>query len=214
LGKIAKDDEFWPRIVLDLAGKVFIRARNPVEAGNFITLFVRALETGAFRDHSSWTSGEVVGGTVHTVAMRYRASAVVRVVAKIACGLTFLRLGCDGPKSEIHRNARAVVNPEGPDAPAAFTKFISEPGTLRLWPDHHVGIVELREGHLRSIVSLYGDCRTIDLGPLLNSVEFKPIVAFCREDGTHAFIVEGEESEKVIGDLNRYVAGCQGEEAT
>jgi hypothetical protein len=214
LGEIAKDDEFWPRIVLDLAGKIFIRARDPAEALNFVKLFTRAVQAGAFKEHSSWTSGEIVGGTVHTAVMRYRPTAVVRVVAKIACGLTFLRLGYDGPETETHRKARAIVNPEEPDAPAASAKLISDPGTLCFWPDYHVGIVELWGGRLRSVVSLYGDCHMVDLGSFSNPDEFKPIVAFCRKNGTRTFIVEGVESEKVIDDLNRYVAGREGEEAT
>jgi hypothetical protein len=205
LGEIAKDDDFWPRIVLDLAGKLFIRSRDPAEARNFVALFAHALEIGAFRDHSSWTSCEIVGGTIHTAAMRYRSTAAIRVVAKIACGLMFLRLGYDGPETETHRKARAIVNPEEPDAPAISAKLISEPGTLRFWPDYHVGLVEACEGRLRSVVSLYGDCHTVDMGTIPNLDEFESIVAFCRKDGTRAFLVEGEESAKVADVLNRYI---------
>jgi hypothetical protein len=49
LGEIGNDPDFWPRIVLDLKGRLFIRARSPEESGQISTRFRAGFKSGCLQ---------------------------------------------------------------------------------------------------------------------------------------------------------------------
>ena len=94
LGEIGKDPEFWPRIVLDLKGHLFIRARNPEEALKFMSAFTQYLRAGVFNDYSRWVAGPpIMGSTPHQVMIVHDRYLVGRAFAKISCSLSFVAFG-------------------------------------------------------------------------------------------------------------------------
>jgi hypothetical protein len=210
LGEIAEDIDFWPRIVLGLDNRLFIRARNPSEATAFFSVLVLALNRGVFIDRGVWTTSEIAGGTAHVAAIEYDVKSVLRMIAKIACGLAYLRLG-DGPLwNNVLQESRAfALDGQHATATIAMT-HVSWPGTITLWPDQHVGLVEVWEGRLRAVVSLYGDCHTVDLGPIPNPEDFKRIVAFCRKDGTRTVLANDDEAVNVAEALCQHLVANTG----
>jgi len=205
LGAIGEDTDFWPRIVLGLDNKLFIRARNPTEAINFFSFLVPALNAGAFTDRGTWTTSEIVGGTVHDAAIEYDVKSIQRILTKIACGLVYVRHG-EGIlwNNALQQSREFALDKEVTTATIAIT-HVSWPGTIALWPDRHVAVVDVQEGRLRAVVSLYGDCHTVDLGPASNLEDFKVIVAFCLKDGTRTFLANADEAATVANALNQHL---------
>jgi hypothetical protein len=210
LGKIGEDTDFWPRIVLGLDNRLFIRARNQSEAINFFSFLVSALNAGAFIDRGTWTTSEIAGGTVHDAAIEYDVKSIQRIITKIACGLVYLEHGDGILWNNVLQQGRAfALDKQLPTATIAIT-HVSWPGTITLWPDRHVGVVDVQEGRLRAVVSLYGDCHTVDLGPIPNPEDFKRIGAFCHKDGTRTFLANDDEAVKVAEALSQHLIGNTG----
>jgi hypothetical protein len=205
LGAIGEDTDFWPRIVLGLDNKLFIRARNPTEAINFFSFLASALNAGALTDRGTWTTSEIVGGTVHDAAIEYDVKSIQRILTKIACGLVYVRHG-DGIvwNNALQLSREFALDKQVTTATIAFT-HVSWPGTITSWPDRHVAVVDVQEGRLRAVVSLYGDCNSVDLGPASNLEDFKRIVAFCLKDGTRTFLANADEAVTVANALNQHL---------
>lgn len=162
LGDVEKDPAVWPRIVLGVDDRLFIRARNRNEALKFISVFAQYVQAGPSRDHSRWTAGEVVSGEPHTVHIAYDEYKVRRVLAKIAYGLLFLALQPqdDSAFTELGQYVLGQL----PDRWQEIVEQVSEAGSVSLWPEHHVAAVLWTQGRLKGIVSIFGSCHVVDLG--------------------------------------------------
>jgi HNH endonuclease len=206
LGDIANDSDFWPRIVLNLDNRLFIRARDLPEARKFLSIFLPAMKAGAFKDQGRWIRSEVTAGTVHTVRLRYDYQKIRRVITKIALGLVYLRVGRSTLWDTLFGRMRAAMINDQPTTDMPAIGQVSELGTINFWPDHHVSSVYVLKDRLRGIVSIYGDCQVIDLGSWEQRDSFKSIVAFCKKDGSRAFLIDEEQRGEITEALNRHIS--------
>src|SRR5260370_22029454 len=91
---ISADPDFWPRVVLDLSGHVYVRARSLDEALRFITALIFGLKAGAFeKDYSSWTHSGIVARSLHWFSLLYDRCVGPRLACSIVCGLMFVQFG-------------------------------------------------------------------------------------------------------------------------
>lgn len=203
---IASDPDFWPRAFLDLTGQPKIRARDPEEAKRLVGILVTLAKRGAFRNHSSWGTGEVSAGTPHYVRIIYDVPSVFRIIAKIAYGVAFLQAGPEVMFHDPFRHVRRYIICEEQEGQASPVRELSEPGSIKDWPEHHLVVVELCQGHLRGIVTLYGACHLVEFGPVQDCpMEAWPTVAMSRINGTKTQFVSGQIAGQVLRVLTDHV---------
>ena len=187
---ITEDADFWPRVVLDASGKPFIRARDMHEATVFAGWLLAFLKAGGFREYSRWAHGEIKAGTEHTVQLRCRTSSLHRLSAKVAFGLAWLNYVEARSSEQALRPLRELVltgKHEG-----LHVRWVSKPGHIKLFPDHHLGVVRCSGAEFRGITSFYGDCSVVKwFVPEGSLEESEPIAAMSRRDGTSTQIVSG-----------------------
>ena len=188
--EISQDPDFWPRVVLDVSGKPFIRARYKAEARLFAELLAAFLEAGAFRDYSGWISAEIPGGTSHMVQVRCRESSLHRLAAKVTFGLIWL--GSPEAGSGILRPLRQSVLGHSVSGKELNVHWISGPNSITAFPDYHAAIV-IRSGKgLYGITSFFGDCSVVELTlPPDRLVAWEPVAGISRKDGTKTELVSG-----------------------
>lgn len=187
---IDSDQDFWPRIVLGLSGKPFIRARDASEALRFTGALLENLNTIAICGYDKWTKAEIVAGTPHDVLLSYDPRSVQRVVAKIAYGLAYLRCGGTTTAEELYPQIRQFVRGIMSDTDQTPVKELGRPGSMTIWPDHHVAFVGSWGQRVTGLVSMYGDCHLVDFGPSANApATFGSTAATCRRDGTETRMV-------------------------
>lgn len=154
LGEIGKDPEFWPRIVLDLKGRLFIRARTPEEATKFMWAFGQYLQTGTFRSYSGWFTGPpILGGTPHQVLVVHDRYQMGRVFAKIACSHAFLSLGGIAKKLPMFNALRDYALGKPTDDWEQLVREIRLPGTIKQSQKHHVAALFLKDKHLIALLA-------------------------------------------------------------
>jgi len=200
LGQIGKDPEFWPRIVLDLKGRLFIRARTADEAVQFISAFVNYLGAGTFRDHSHWVTGPPISGsTPHQVLIVHNQYEVGRVFAKIACSFSFIALGAIAKTLPMFNVVREYALGSSTDNWAQLVREIRFPGALKQLHDRHIVALALRNDHVIVLVSLFGSLQMIDLGEAPEAIHtFRCAAATARVDGTKTQVLPDEEAEKIL----------------
>jgi len=199
LGEIGKDPEFWPRIVLDLKGRLFIRARTPEEATKFIAVFSQYFQTAAFKNYSGWVTGPPIGSTPHQVLIVHDRYQVGRVFAKIACAFAFVALGYDAKKLPMFN----VIRDYALGRPSAdweqLVREIRLPGTIKQLQDRHVAALTLKDEHLVCVISLFGSLATIDMGEADGAIrDFQPAAAIAQIDGTKTTVISKEEAEELL----------------
>jgi len=200
--KISDDPDFWPRVVLDISGKPFIRARDQREAQAFAKSLIAFLEAGAFRDYRRWIKAEITGGTPHVVQLRCRESSLHRLAAKVAFGLAWLGHSEARSRWDILRPLRELVLGFGQNRQQATAHWILKPNTITSFPDHQVASVILCGSHLRGLVSFYGDCSIVEWTPPSDSLaRWQAVAAISRKDGTKTELVSGELSARIIAAL-------------
>ncbi len=203
---IASDSEFYPRIFLDLGGRLQVRARSPEESVKFSRLLFAYLQGGAFRDHSSWTTRNIVAGTPHHIRLAYNNTSVLRVVAKIAYGTYLCGFGPSLMASDDFQEIRNSVLAGATATSAPITEIAGLPGTINSWPDHHVAAIGCKVGRLTGIVSLYGARHVVDFGPVPSQLaEAAPITATCRRKGGETRLLNGAEGTDAFATLSKEV---------
>jgi hypothetical protein len=180
---------------------------------NFFSFLVSAFRAGAFIDKGTWTTSEIATGTVHIAAMEYDPKSVQRVILKIALGLLYLSARDSAAIQSVFPQDPSSTLEERVAKAAIAINHICWPETIATWPDRHVAMIDVLEGRLRAVVSLYGDCHTVDLGPTESPQDFKRIVAFCRRDGAHTFLVGDAEADRVVQLLDQHLAERDGSQA-
>jgi hypothetical protein len=197
--EIIDDATFWPRIFLEIDGTLVIRARNQQEALSFLRIFGLAISQGYFRDHSSWATSMIEGGTPHLVSITHSEVCVRQVVAKIALGL----LGVGGYLESAlpFDSARRFVLGET-DEPHALVRRLNWPKQNMAWSNHHVAAVFVQDERIVGVISIFGDGHVVDLGPAHSfSHSMQPVVAICRANGASTKIITGAAAESVLGAL-------------
>jgi len=203
---IVSDPDFWPRVFLDLRGRLKIRAHDGEEAKQLFEAIVKLAQLGTFKDHSKWPTGQVPAGTSHRFCLEWDEHAVLRVVAKIAYATAYLQalpqlLGSES----LHRVRRFVLDDQDDDGKLPVQQ-ISLEESITEWPNHHVVLIESYNGQLRGIVVLYGACFVVDLGKdPLPTVFAKPVVAMSCMDGTHSYLAAEDETEIVVKKLRCHI---------
>ena len=196
---ITSDPDFWPRAFLDLAGQLKIRARDPGEAERLAASLITLAKKGVFRYHGGWATGEVSTGTLHHVSMIYDESSVFRIVAKIAYGVAFLHVGPEVMYHDPFGHLRRYIVGEGQHERDSPVRELSEPASIKDWPEHHLVMVEPSRGHLRGIVALYGGCHIVEFGPAsVPLLQAQPVVAISRRDGTETQFLGGQIAGQVL----------------
>lgn len=197
--EISNDPDFWPRVVLDLSGKPFIRARNEKEAQLFAELLIAFLKTGAFRDYSRWTKAEISGGTPHLVQLRCRESSLHRLAAKVTCGLAWIGSAEVQFRPEILRALRQLVLGHPVTGSAPKVLWASKPNSITAFPNHHAAVVTRLNDRLRGLASFYGDRSVVELPlPPESLADFETIAAISRRDGTKTEIVKGTAKQDIV----------------
>jgi len=204
--EISDDPDFWPRVVLDVSGRPFIRARNTKEARLFAELLIAFLGAGAFRDHSRWTSTEISGGTPHSVQLRCRESSLHRLAAKVTFGLAWISSSEVQSRPEILGALREFVLGHHVTGLAPNVLWASKPNSMTAFPDYHVAVVTRLHDRLRGLTSFYGDCSVVELAlPQEGLSGFETIAAVSRRDGTKTEIVEGTTKQHIVTALEGQV---------
>ena len=210
LPEITADADFWPRVVLDLSGHTYIRARNSDEALRFAAALIPALKGGAFRDHSGWTNSEVAAGTSHQLLLKYDKLVVQRLAGKIACGLMILQSGTGVTTDISFRRVRDFVLANSVGRTASPVTQLCDAGTETPWKGNHVALICRQDSRILGIISMYGDCQLVDFGA--DSRILPPnetLVAMCRWDGTRAQILTEAIVPEVAAELkSRAVSFC------
>lgn len=182
---IVSDPDFWPRVLLDLNGRLKIRARDGQEATRLFEAVIYLAQRGAFKDLSGWATWQVQAGTPHLFCLEWNYSALLRVVAKIAYGAAYCRALPKILESESLRQVRDFVLGTQNGNTTLPVRQISDTESISDWPDHHVVLIESCYDQLQGIVVLCGACFIVDLGENpLPAVFARPVVAMSRRDGT------------------------------
>jgi len=203
LGNINNDPDFWPRIVLDTRGRLFIRARNPEEAMIFIKAFVYYTNAGAFTEQSNWKNSEIKGGDLHHVSVEYDNCMVQRVIAKIATGLLFAHKDIETIDLSRFDNIRNFILGENDDGYNKIVKDLVWPGVMLNWPEHHVAAVFRKEDEILGLISIYGSIHSISLlhsSPLMP--ELRPMAAKTAHNGSGTEILNEIEALGIINILS------------
>jgi hypothetical protein len=202
--EVGEDFDFWPRIVRDPSGHIFIRARNGEEALLFIAALVPLLKVGAIRDYSGWLNSEISGGTPHSMSLSYNKSVVHRLAGKIACALMFLEFGPAITANPEFRSVRQFVLEGSDDGSTNPTTTLSAAGTEVPWGSNHIAVISKLRGHTAVIVSVYGDCQLVEFGTHVTSIARDVTnAAVCRWDGTRAQIISHASMPTAISELRR-----------
>jgi hypothetical protein len=189
---IDSDQDFWPRIVLGLSGKPFIRARDANEALRFTRALLENLNAIATCGYDKWTKAEIVAGTPHDVLLSYDRRSVQRVIAKITYALAYLRSSGAALEEELFPSVRQFVVRGISDVSETPVKELCRPGVMTFWPDHHVAFVGSWGQRLIGLTSMFGDCHVVDFGSLTKApASFGSIAAMCRRDGSETRLVQG-----------------------
>jgi len=171
------DCDFWPRVYLDLAGELHIRARTGEEATDLIKRVIHAARQGVFHHLPGWNVGVVEAGTIHHFAIEYDAAKVHRVVAKIPAGMALLcypsPLGTHPTLDELRRYVIGDPGTEG-----VRVEDISGPNSLRDAGEHHLAVAYFTPKSLRAVVVLYGGCFVVRVGTEQES----PRLGACRRN--------------------------------
>jgi hypothetical protein len=200
LGDIGKDADFWPRIVLDLKGHLFIRARNPEEALKFMSAFTQYLQAGLFKDYSRWVTGPpIAGSTPHQVMIVHDRYLVGRAFAKIACALAFVAFGERAKELSRFEILRSFALGNETEAWEGLVREITFPGTLKQFGNRHIAALTIKGNHLIGLVSLFGGLELIDLGEIPPSMPISlRVVASAEIDATKSSMLLPEEAEPIL----------------
>lgn len=200
LREIGKDPDFWPRIVLDLRGRLFIRARNPEEALKFMSAFTHYLHAGAFRDYSRWVTGPPISGsTPHQVMIVHDRYLVGRAFAKIACSLAFVALGEQAKQLSRFETLRSYALGGQTEAWDGLVRGVRLPGTLKHFGSRHIAALTIESNHMIGLISLFGGLELIDLGEIPASMPTSlSAVASAEIDGTKTNILLPEEAGHIL----------------
>src|SRR5260370_29569078 len=194
---IDEDIDFWPRVVLDVRHKPFIRARNEQEALSFAELLYLLVKTYRFGEYAAWTEAEVKGGTPHQLLLSYRRTSMHRMVAKVLVALARIK----NPQLAENRVFQAVgkfILGATESAEGVEIKDVCWPDTISSWPEHHVVYFGRCDGRVVGVTSFYGDCHVVDFGPVDQfSERTEEGAARCRRDSTRAEIMPKEFGDYV-----------------
>jgi hypothetical protein len=208
LPDIDPDPDFWPRVVLDLSDRVYIRARTSNEALRFVTALIHGLKLGAFeKDYTGWTNSEIVAGSPHSLSLVYDKFVVQRLAGKIACGLMFLQFGPTVRTHEPFRRVRGFVLGSPGDRTASPVTQVCDAGTETPWKGNHVAFICTHDDRTLAVVSIYGDCQLVNFGA--NSGLFLPDetqLAMCMWNGTQARMVPASTVPGVATELKSRAA--------
>jgi hypothetical protein len=208
LPEIGADTDFWPRVVLDLSGHLYVRARDPNEALRFVEALISGMRAGAFaKDYSAWTNTEIIGGSPHWLALKYDRFVIHRVVGKIACGLMYLQFGAAVRAESSFRCVRDFVLGDSVDPAAFLVTQLDEAGTQTPWKENHVAFICRQDDRTVAMVSVYGDCHIVQFGAGSSSLlPDETEVAMCRWDGKRTRMVPVTSVPEVAAELKSRAA--------
>ena len=153
---VSKDPDFRPRIVQDLEGSLFIRARNPVEAGKFIELLLNAAHQNRLSATDEWRTVDVPAGTPMTTKIRWNEEHVGRVIGKVAYAVA--ALACTNysvPRPNDAPFREFIINRVSSDD--VQVGRLCGPGTVKELTDSHCIVLRQNEkGALEALVSIFG----------------------------------------------------------
>lgn len=200
LGEIGSDPSFWPRIVLGLDDKLFIRCRNPEEAAKFIDIFTKYVRFCYTGSHPNWVVGKVQASELHHLQLTSDEAKVYRVISKIGLGTMFA-----GQRSSQHLPqfdaCRRFIRGEDDDSWRDRVQEIFPPGTLSHLESDHVAMIHIRDGRAEAVLSIFGSCHVAQLGQVEAPELRIPIVAASSRIGRLTRLLEGIEASEVIQKL-------------
>ena len=206
--EIRSDPEFWPRVVVEPDDKLTLLARDEQEARVFLGVLTYLCSEGAFSDHSQWRSSSVPAGTPHLVSLLWNPESERQVAAKIAYGVILVAgLGTiiEFRKSEQLRRFVLEGSPGGATLPVEkLVDFGAIAGAI----ERQSVIIDVSEGRLQGLVTIYGSAFRVDLGkPQDLSLESNPqmlsiplVAVTSTDEGPTRFLdhKDGEKLRKVI----------------
>jgi hypothetical protein len=199
---LVQDERFHPRIFMDLAGYLRIRARDRHEAKRFAKTFLRIRAHPFLRDPGRWRVGHVAAGTSHRAKITYEWRLVNRVVAKIAYGVFVSALGVEYFEKDPFKLIREFIIGEASGANDPV-RGISGVGSLSDFSGDHIVSIEEDENGVLGIVSVSGSCYTVDFGG--GQGIGKQYAAMSRRDGSRSFLADEEVGAKISTTLREHI---------
>ena len=177
----------WPRVYLDLKGCIKIRARSGEEALRFLAVFVDLAMQGHLRDYSGWRGGEVKTGALHRLRLEWDERKVLRVVAKIAYGVAWLKVRPEVTERDPWSCLREYVVGEAPNDAQSSVREVHEPGSImacRFWapPNDYLVSAPVRpheEGAMKYLCLIYIEEKKVDA---ISKSEFHALVDAAPDD--------------------------------
>ena len=193
---IRADSTFWPRVFLDTRGRLRLRARNPEEAVQCLSIVLAALDR--LRDHSGWQTSNVPDLTEHKVNIRHDKLASFRLATKVAYGLASLHPELDLASVDRFPSARTFVLEGG----GGFSvDLITSPqaaveADADLIPGYHAALIHSDDSTVRAYVSLSGLDFALVLGSFGGGIS--PFGARSRRDGKETRLLTSSELHALL----------------
>jgi hypothetical protein len=199
---LVQDERFHPRIFMDPAGHLHVRARDRHEAQRFAKTFLQIRAHPFFRDPGRWRLGQVVAGTSHRAEITYEWGLVNRVVTKIAYGVLVSALGAEYFEKDPFKLIREFIMGEASEAYDPVRR-ISGVGSLTEFPGDHFVSIEGDESGVLGIVSVSGSCYTVDFGG--GQRIGKQYAAMSHRNGSRSFLADEEVGGKISTTLREHI---------
>jgi hypothetical protein len=202
LHEIENEPDFWPRVVREKDGAIFMRARDVSEAQLFLSDLRLLLPLPLLDDYSRWSNAELPAEPIHHTSVRFDAVEVHRALTKIAFAMSLLRYGqfCLSVEG-FARKRKYVRHGDGTDLDSIYSD-LGEFDGLDASAEYHLAHVGSYDGRIVGLVSVYGFMLTVDFGEEpLQLHQASSITARCRTDGRGCEVVAGDIAVGIATEL-------------
>lgn len=166
-----KDDaSYFPRLLLDRAGKLRLRVRNRGEHELVVDFLEDNLPLPS-EEAIAWAEERYDGPQEATAVIGYEFGELQRVVLKVAFGVLAHAVPSAAFTEEFHAVRATVLDRRPADFWPVRTLVELRHEPREGWPTDHFAILQAREGNLVGVVVLYTAAYWVDLGPAPDQVE-------------------------------------------
>jgi hypothetical protein len=200
------DPEWWPRVFQDLRGRLVVRARNEREAIALMRVVSNLIRDPRLQNLNAWQQGAIPYNAPHYLELSEDLEANARVVAKIAYGLLRWWLRDAFVANTELEATKAFVRHGGDGELPGWIIELSNVGSFKEWPAHHLALLEADDRQLRAVVCLYGACSVVCLGLTGERLAARlPVVAVSARNGTKTKVLDRVEGERLRASIHQHL---------